>query len=873
VFLSHTGELRAFPAARSFVAAAEAAVNRAGDAVGDMAYFTARDGKPAEYCQERVRGCDVYVGLIGLRYGTPVRDRPQLSYTELEFDTAAEAGKPRLVFVLDEDAVVPIPPGRLLDADPGLQARQRAFRAKVLDSGVLVGMFASPEQLEVLLLQALQETRPPAQQIAAEVPGAGLAAAPDLVGRDAEVAALTAAWLAVPPRPVAVLGAPGIGKSSICLAALHDERVAGRFGGRRWFVRCDGATSAGALLSGLAAELGVIGDGQGDLGERVLGVLGAGPAVVVLDNFETPWTADPLPVEELLRVLAAIPGVGLAVSARGTGRPAGLRWADLPMVSPLPLADARRLFLNVAGPGAAGDPGLDALLGELDGVPLAVELLGYAAQGQPLDQVAARWRAERTGMLTRMGGERRGLSVAVSVETSVGSPLMTAGARRLLSLLGVLPDGAAHPDLDVLLPGAGLGAAAVLRQLGLAFDEEARLRTLAPVRDHIAAAHPPHPADLNAAVGHYAQLAAVTGNQVGQSGGAEAVARLQAETGNITAMLTQAAADQRTHDLADALWGLAGYWRFTGVTQPQLAQTIVQAITTHGTTGQHADALFSLGTLALDRSDYDAARARYEQALPLYQQAGQVLGEANCIQGLGDLALKRSDYDAARARYEQALPLYQQAGDVIGEANCILRLGDVALRRSDHDTARARYEQALPLYQQAGSVVSEANCIRRLGTLALRRSDHDAARARFEQALQLFQQVGGVHGQANCIKGLGDLARDHSDHDTARARYEQALPLYQQAGDVLGEANCIQGLGDLARDRSDHDTARARYEQALPLYQSIPEPYSVGWAHVRLARLCPAGEERLEHWKAARQAWASIRREDLIEAAAPEFEG
>ena len=146
---------------------------------------------------------------------------------------------------------------------------------------------------------------------------------------------------------------------------------------------------------------------------------------------------------------------------------------------------------------------------------------------------------------------------------------------------------------------------------------------------------------------------------------------------------------------------------------------------------------------------------RYEEALPLYRSVGDVLGEANCIYSVGDIALARSEHDTARARYEEALPLYRRVGNVLGEANCICSVGDIALARSEHDTARARYEEALPLYRRVGNVLGEANCICSVGDIAFERSEHDTARARYEEALPLYRRVGEVLGEANCILEAG----------------------------------------------------------------------------------------------------------------------
>jgi len=157
VFVSHTSELGEFPRkGQSYIAAVREAVRACGHEFVEMGEFPAADLPPADLCEGLVRSCDVFVGVLGTRYGSLVRDRPELSYTELEFQAATEAGLTRLMLLLDpESADSGIPVGKL--QDPVFGARQEIFRRRVTDGSDLTAQFfRSPRGLQKQVEGALQ---------------------------------------------------------------------------------------------------------------------------------------------------------------------------------------------------------------------------------------------------------------------------------------------------------------------------------------------------------------------------------------------------------------------------------------------------------------------------------------------------------------------------------------------------------------------------------------------------------------------------------------------------------------------------------------------------------------------------------------------
>ncbi len=628
--------------------------------------------------------------------------------------------------------------------------------------------------------------------------------------------------------------------------------------------------------------------------------------IVALDNVDG--------VREPLRALidGLDDGARLVISCREPLEVTGERALHLKPMRP---ADARRLFESVAG-GLPSDErelaSLEALLDQLGGRPLAIELAASRARSLPIrlivDTVARQFQ-------DRARGERPS-AVSGTVEWSWEQ--LDAAEQAALAQLSVFEGsfsvGAAHAVIDTSelsdAPWAldlltGLARHALVQTIST--GEGPRFRLYPAVRAFASARLEDRSATWLRYVQWLARLGAPSARErlFGVDGPAY-LARVALTLPDLIRACKWAAANGKP-DLAGATF-LAAIDPIRAQGPMSLGFELAEVVAPlRGLGALRADVLLAVGDLHMQAGAATPAATSYKRALGIARRTddpvreGQVLSQLAVVeQQLGEeeealrdslLAAELLDgrdlrlhgvalanlglvhrlhgqLDLAKSALRRAMATLETAGDAADTAIALGTLANVFRDEGAYGESEKLLRQSLGLHRRVGNRRSECVSLGNLGALLLRQERHNEAETALRTALELAEELGYTSAEAILLGRLGDVLRRLGRLEEAAAALQGSREVLREIGGALGAAESVVALANLLRDRGEHEDARSAYLEAWEHLEGSGPIHQRVVVAIELARLPQKGRRDRDLQRLMRVRRAVEQRGDPVDTGA-----
>src|SRR6266571_1729864 len=662
-----------------------------------------------------------------------------------------------------------------------------------------------------------------------------------LIGREPEVAEISALLKQPEMRLLTLLGPGGIGKTRIAIAVATQMRSF--FVGGTCFVGLAALSDPQLVVPTIARELGLRESGNRPLLEQVQALAAA---------------------QELEELLADCPGLSILVTSRAVLH---LSAEQVVPVTPLSLPSlstsdnediaesaAVTLFVQRARhilPSFQLTPTNARATAEvcvrLDGLPLAIELAAARVKLLPPQALLARL-SQRLHLLT--GGPRslpvRQQTLRSTIQWSYD--LLGPQEQALFHLLSVFVDGWPLSAAEALCQEMGQAELDVLNNLSALMDnsliqssdegaEEPRFLMLQTVREfglerltasgelertRVAHAH------------YFLALAEQAKPELDGPNQAMWVARLEQEHDNLREALEWAlekvtdeqAAERREIGLRlgaalKEFWMILGHYRE--------ARTFLEralALSEGTSPAWRARVLRAIASVADCQGDIDRIEVVAKLSLALSRELEDTCGIAESLGSLAAAAWLRGMIVEAVSLHEEQVRLLRQVGEPGEVAEALFPLAEHVSTHGEYGRGQALFEEALQLFWQAGNELwVGGTLVHSASWLWFTLGDLATMRQRFQEGQALITKVGDRAWSAECLWVAALLALSEGEPVRASSLAQESLSIYREMGDPWYSAWLLHLLGRIEVQRGELPAACRYYQQSLALNQQIGEKW------------------------------------------------
>ena len=569
---------------------------------------------------------------------------------------------------------------------------------------------------------------------------------------------------------MALTGTGGIGKTSIALTVLNDDRIRRRFGDNRSFIRCDQLTASHThFLRTLSEVIGAGVENPEDL-SSLRRYLSSKEMIVVLDNAESVLGLPETSAQEIHMIVDELSQFGnicLIITSRiSNALPSHCEVIEIPTLS---TEAGHETFYRIYRRSERSDQ-VSEILKELDFHPLSIALLATVAQqnGWNTKRLTAGWEKQRTGML-----RARNLgSLAAAIELSLASPMfqeLGPDGREVLGVVAFFPQGVDGDNVEGLFPtiSDGLSTFDTFCNLSLTYRSDGFITMLAPLRDYLCPKDPMSSPLFRTVKEHYFMRLSVD-IYPGKPGFDES-RWITSEDVNVERLL-----DVFTSIDADSeeVWGACIH--FMSYLRHHKPRLVVLGPKFEALPDEHPfkpNCLFFLSQLFDSVGDLVGPKRLRIRSLGLWRERGNDLRVADTLVSLSDTNRLLELYEEGIQQAKEALDIYGQLGNTAAQARCWISLASLLREDEQLDAADEAATRAVDLSGDQ-YILCQAHLV--LGKIHQSKGNPEKAIHHFEESLQIASALNS-RGQLSLIhSALSGLYFGQGELDNAHAHIEHA---------------------------------------------------------------------------------------------------
>jgi predicted ATPase/DNA-binding SARP family transcriptional activator len=595
------------------------------------------------------------------------------------------------------------------------------------------------------------------------------------VGRESELAELTA-WLAAPAcRLITIVGPGGTGKTRLALQAAAAQ--VGQFEDGVYLVGLTAVSVKEFIAQSITSAIGVSLQGARDPWAALLGLLSTQHVLLVLDNLE-----QLLPdVDFVTELLQAAPKLKIVATSRerlnlqsewvydlgGLRYPAAATGADAEAFSAVELfvqrAEQQRRDFSVRD----ALPCILEICRLVEGMPLALELAAGWTRTMPCGEIVDELRQGIAILTTAhrdVPGRHRSMAAVFDHSWGLLTEAQQAAFRRLSVFRGGWTAEAAEQvaGADAALLAALLDKSLVQRDASGRWAMHELVRQYAGQQlraageeDYTNARH----------AGFFSELTERAEPELITAAQPEWLRRLDAEQGNIRAALA------RSLDGGDCACGLAiagammWYWFLRGqlLEGREWLEPAVACGRAFGATRDQARALEALGLFVALNGDLEPARQLLEEGarVGLAVGAGAEQNVASCRRYIGFCAMFKGDLAEARSIFEERLAYHRQVASEGRDRNnrrlasMLVCCSELSYAEGNLDEALTAVTEALPLMRVSGDRHALAAALDKSARIALVHGDLAVALADWRESVACSRELNIPMNLMEGAEGIG----------------------------------------------------------------------------------------------------------------------